>query len=65
MRLLDELAARGVKQGASRLLAHTHRLLGWALERGYVTANVAAGIKPTAKEAACDRVLDDAEIAVV
>jgi integrase len=65
VRLLDELTARGVQQGANRLLAHTRRLLGWAVERGFVVSNVAVGIKPPAKEVARDRVLTDPELAAV
>lgn len=65
VRLLDEMGDRGVKQGANRLLAHARRMLGWAVERGIVEANVALGIKPPAKEVTRDRVLSDHELAAV
>jgi integrase len=65
VRLLDELGDRGVKQAANRLLAHTRRFLGWAVERGLVEASAAAGIKPPAKEVQRDRILDDEELADV
>lgn len=65
VRLLDEMSDRGVRQGANRLLAHTRRMLGWAVERGIVEANVALGIKPPAKEITRDRVLADDELTAV
>jgi integrase len=65
VRLLDQMGDRGVKQGRNRLLAHTHRFLGWAVERGLIEANPADGIKAPAKEVARDRVLDDDELAAV
>ena len=50
VRMLDGLGDRGVKQAANRLLAHTRRFLAWAVERGLLEENAAAGIKPPAKE---------------
>jgi integrase len=65
VRLLDDMSDRGVKQGANRLLAHTRRMLGWAVERGILQANVAAGVRPPAKEVSRDRVLTEDEVAVI
>ncbi|MFO1036308.1 MAG: site-specific integrase [Geminicoccaceae bacterium] len=65
VRLLDEMADRGVEQGRNRLLAHTHRFLAWCEERGLVESNVAARIRKPAREVARDRVLDDDELRAV
>ena len=65
IRLLDGMGDRGVKQGRNRTLATIRPFLAWALERGIVETNAAAGIRPPVKEMARDRILDDAEVAAV
>ena len=47
---------------ANRVLSLIRRLYNWAVERGIVEANPAAGIKPPHREHPRDRILTDDEI---
>ena len=61
---LDAIADRAPVR-ANRVLAHTRRLFGWALERDIITASPVAGIRAPTREVARDRVLEPAELAAV
>jgi integrase len=61
-RLLDSVAARGAPIAANRTLAVVRKMMNWALDRGEVTINPAAGIAAPSKEQSRDRVLTDEEI---
>jgi integrase len=50
---------------ANRVLSLVKALLGFAVDRGAAEANVAAGIKPPAKEKPRDRTLTEAELRAV
>ncbi len=56
---------RGSPVSANRALSLIKRFLNWAVERGIVEANVAAGIKPPHKEKPRERSLSEAEIKAV
>ena len=60
--LLDELVDAGKGITANRLLAASSKLFNWSVERGYLEASPALGVKPPAKEVSRDRVLTLAEI---
>jgi integrase len=61
-RLLDSVAARGAPIAANRTLAVVRKMMNWALDRGEVTINPAAGVAAPSKERSRDRVLTDEEI---
>jgi integrase len=50
---------------ANRVLAHTRRLFGWALERDIVDASPVAAVRAPTREVARDRVLRPDELAAV
>ncbi|MCZ6863380.1 MAG: integrase arm-type DNA-binding domain-containing protein, partial [Alphaproteobacteria bacterium] len=62
IRLLDGVVDRGAPIVANRLLAYLNRLYRWAIERGYIEANPASGIRPPHREISRDRVLNDGEL---
>lgn len=63
--LLDEIVDRGAPIVANRTLAALRKLFAWALERGIVEANPAAGMRPPAAAKSRDRVLSDDELTAV
>jgi integrase len=62
---LDRIADRTSARRANRYLALLKKLFSWAAERGYVEASPAAVVKPPGREVSRDRVLSDAELAVI
>jgi integrase len=62
--LLDRTADRAPVR-ANRVLAHTRRMFGWALDRDIITASPVAGIRAPTREVARDRVLEPEELAAV
>lgn len=60
--LLDGIAGRGAGVQANRVLAFTRRVFSWAMARGEVEANPAAGVEKPGVEVKRDRVLSDAEV---
>ncbi len=63
--LLDGIVERGSPVTANRTLGWLRRLCGWAVERGLLSANPCAGVRPPAPETARDRILSDDELAAV
>lgn len=63
--LMDSIADRGWVIMARRVHAHVHRLFCWAIGRGIVDANPAAGVPKPGADNQRDRVLSDAELATV
>jgi integrase len=63
VRALDELIASGMQVGANRALAGLKKLMNWSLDRGVLSVNPIAGLKPPAVEVARERVLADHELA--
>lgn len=61
-RLLDSVAARGAPIAANRTLAVVRKMLNWAVSRGEIEINPAAGVSAPSKEQSRDRVLTDDEI---
>ena len=61
-RLLDGVAARGAPIAANRTLAVVRKMFSWAVSRGEIEANPAAGVAAPSKERSRDRVLTDDEI---
>ena len=60
--LIDEVVDRGSPVTANRLLSWIKTLFSWAVDRGVVEANPAAGIKPPHKERPRDRTLTEDEL---
>jgi integrase len=60
--LLDEVVDRGSPVTANRLLSWIKTLFAWAVDRGVIEINPAAGIKPPHKERPRDRTLSDDEL---
>lgn len=61
-RLLDGVAARGAPIAANRTLAVVRKMMNWAVDRGEIEANPAAGISAPSRERSRDRVMTDDEI---
>ena len=61
--LVEDRVAAGHGPMANRILAHTRKFFNWCIERRWLAASPAAGLKPPAKEQARDRVLSKEEIA--
>jgi integrase len=59
--LLDRIADRGAPYARNRAAATIRKLFNWAIGRGYLEANPAAGVEMLDEEAS-DRVLSDEEI---
>jgi integrase len=60
--LVDSIADRGSVIMARRMQGYVHRLFKWAVARGIVDANPAAGLPKPGAETRRDRVLTDDEI---
>jgi integrase len=60
--VLDDLVDAGTGTTANRVLATTSKLFNWAVERGYIEASPATGVKAPTKEVSRDRVLTLEEI---
>jgi integrase len=63
--VVDAVVDRGSPVSANRVLSLLKRFLGWAVERGVLGANSAAGVKPPHKERPRERSLSEAELAAV
>lgn len=63
--LLDAVVDGGHPIAANRTLAALSKLFNWATDRGLIDANPCARVKAPSPETSRDRVLDDAEIALV
>jgi integrase len=63
--LLDGIADRGAPVLARRVQAHLHRFFRWSVGRGYIAANPMADMEKVGTAVERDRVLTDAELAVV
>ena len=63
--VVDAVVDRGSPVAANRVLTLIKRLLNWAVERGIVESNVAAGIKPPHRETPRERSLSETEIEAV
>jgi integrase len=63
--LLDEIVDRGAVVEVNRVLATIRKLFSWAVERDLIEVSPCAGVKPPTPERARDRVLTDAELALV
>jgi integrase len=60
--LLDKLADGGMGAGVNRVLASIRKMFGWAVERDYLEASPAEGVKAPANEVERDRALTDVEL---
>ena len=60
--LVEDRVAAGHGYMANRLLAHVRKFFNWCIERHWLTASPAAGLKSPAKEQARDRILSKDEI---
>jgi integrase len=63
--LLDEIIDRGSPQQAVATFSYLHTLLKWAVGRGYIDTNPAAGVPKPKPGAARDRVLTDDELRLI
>ncbi len=63
--LVDGIAEGGAPIMANRVLTVIKKLFGWAVARGLLEANPAAGVLAPGKETARDRVLTDTELKAV
>jgi integrase len=63
--LSDAIADRGALTMARRVMAYVHRLFRWAKSRDLTEANPASDLPKPGSEKKRDRVLSDAELAVV
>lgn len=60
--LLDEIADSGRVVTANRIRAYVNKFFGWCVERDVIAQSPAMGVKPAAKEASRDRILNDDEV---
>lgn len=60
--LLDKLADGGMGAGVNRVLASLRKMFGWAVERDYLEASPAEGVKAPSNEVERDRALTDVEL---
>jgi integrase len=65
LKVIDRIADRSSPQRANRYLALIRKLFNWCRQRGYLEASPAASIPLPGKETSRDRVLSDAELALV
>jgi integrase len=65
LELIDHIADRGAVTLARRTHAHLHRLFRWAVGRGIIEANPLADLPRPGKPVERDRVLADAELALI
>ena len=63
--LVDGIAETGAQVMANRVLTVIKKLFGWAVARGLLEANPAAGVQAPGKETARDRVLTDLELKAI
>jgi integrase len=63
--LLDAIVDRGVPVTANRTLTVVRKMFSWAIERSLIETSPFDHVKPPAAEVSRDRVLDDAELALV
>lgn len=63
--LVDGIVDRGSPVSANRTLALLKRFLGWAVERGIIEVNPAAGLRPPHREKPRDRTLSNDELVAV
>lgn len=63
--LVDGIADRGALTYARRVQAHLHRLFGWAVGRDIIASNPVAHLPKPGEVVKRDRVLTDAELALV
>ena len=63
--LLDNIVDRGAPIVANRTLAALRRMCSWAVERGLIDSSPCENVKAPAAERSRDRVLSDAEIALL
>jgi integrase len=63
--LLDRIADRGVVSQARRIQAHLHRLFRWSVGRGIIEINPITDLPKPGAEVPRERVLSDAELALV
>jgi integrase len=63
--LLDGIVGAGHPIAANRTLAVVRAMFGWAVTRDILPSSPCAGVKRPAPETPRDRVLDDAELAIV
>jgi integrase len=63
--VLDRISDRTSPRRANRYLALVKKLFGWCVNRGYLEASPASGIKPPGREVSRDRVLSAGELRVV
>jgi integrase len=65
LELIDHIADRGAVTLARRTHAHLHRLFRWAVGRGIIETNPFANLPKPGKPVERDRVLSDAELALI
>jgi integrase len=63
--LLDRVVDGGSPVAANRTLSVIRKLFGWALDRDIISMTPVAGVRPPTVEISRDRVLSDAELALV
>ena len=63
--LIDDIAENSGRTAADRLKASLSTFLGWCVERDYIDANPAAGIKHRANGGSRERVLAEAELVAI
>jgi integrase len=63
--LIDAISDRGAVIMARRVQSYVHRLFAWAMSRGIVATNPAAGLPKPGNETRRDRVLTDDELVAV
>jgi integrase len=65
LELIDTIVDRGHIPAARRLHAHLHRLFRWSVGRGVIEANPMAALERPGAEVRRERVLSDAELALI
>lgn len=63
--LIDDIAANSGRTAADRLKTSLSTFLGWCVERDYIDANPATGIKRRANGGSRERVLAEAELVAI
>lgn len=65
VRMLDDLGKGGMGVGVNRVLTRTKTFMSWCVERGLIDQSAAEHVRAPAVEISRDRVLSDAELALV
>jgi integrase len=65
IRMLDDIVDRGASRGVNRIYASVRKFFNWCVERNIIETSPCAGLRKPAPDSSRDRVLSDAELALL